>query len=85
MGAILGTPVDEARLIHSIEAHSFEAVTGRERGSESSGDFARKGIAGDWRNVFTRESAEVFEAYAGDVLIRCGYEADNVWVSRCSG
>ncbi len=42
----------------------------------------RKGQAGDWRNHFTREAAEIFDRYCGDMLISTGYEPDHEWVRR---
>jgi hypothetical protein len=39
----------------------------------------RKGIAGDWKNYFSPESAGVFEQYAGDVLCELGYEQNAYW------
>jgi hypothetical protein len=84
IGELAHEETDDERLAEAIEAQRFENVTGREAGSEGTGSFVRKGIAGDWRNVFTREAAELYDAYAGDVLIRCGYEADHRWVERCA-
>ena len=63
-------------------AASFEASAGRERGNE---DYTlgwrkhRKGIAGDWKNVFTERDKEVFKEEAGDLLISLGYEKDESW------
>ena len=81
---LLGEPVDRERLVRAVEAERFEAVTGRERGSGDSNAFVRKGISGDWKNVFNREAAEIYAAYAGETLIRCGYEPDQEWVARCA-
>jgi hypothetical protein len=40
------------------------------------------GVAGDWRRVFSREAAALFDDLAGDWLIRLGYETDRRWVDR---
>ena len=65
------------------ERFSFRRQSGREPGSENSQSFLRKGIAGDWRNVFTREAAQAFEHYHGAMLRRFGYEANAGWVEQC--
>ena len=40
----------------------------------------RKGIVGDWKNYFNKEAREIFNHYAGDQLIKLGYEKDRSWV-----
>jgi hypothetical protein len=63
-----------------VEAASFENLSGgRERGEEDSSSFFRKGIAGDWRNVFTERDRQIFKEAAGDLLVELGYEDDHDW------
>jgi hypothetical protein len=57
-------------------------MSGRERGQENySLNFGkhRKGIAGDWRNVFTERDKAIFKEEAGGLLIKLGYERDSNW------
>jgi hypothetical protein len=62
-----------------VEAASFEKLSdGRERGEEAA-SFFRKGIAGDWKNTFTKGDKEVFKSVAGDLLVQLGYERDRDW------
>ncbi len=42
----------------------------------------RKGIVGDWRNYFDKESAELFEYYGGSGLRIMNYEKDNSWIEK---
>ena len=77
-----GQPVDMQRLETTVRRFSFESQTGRKPGQEDQKSFLRKGIAGDWKNHFTRESAEVFDRFHGPTLVKLGYEPDNSWVSR---
>jgi hypothetical protein len=42
----------------------------------------RKGVIGDWRNHFTEEACKVFDQFAGNELIRLGYEKDHSWVQN---
>lgn len=79
----LGQPVpEEGRLREIVESHSFKRKSGRFSGEESNSSFLRKGIAGDWKNCFSREAREVFDFYAGNELISLGYERDHKWVER---
>ena len=62
-----------------VEANRFEKLTGRNRGQESSGAFMRKGIHGDWKEVFTARDKKVFKEHAGELLVGLGYEKDSNW------
>ena len=75
----LGANAREESVSQCVGAASFEKLTGgRERGQEAA-SFFRKGIAGDWKNVFTEQNKQDFKAAAGDLLIELGYEEDNNW------
>jgi hypothetical protein len=76
----LGAKADAETARRCVEKSSFEKWSGgRERGREESSSFYRKGVAGDWRNVFTPDDKRVFKEAAGDLLIRLGYERDDDW------
>jgi hypothetical protein len=78
-----GSPADPDRVREALEATSFEKRSGRQIGDEDvHHPTIRKGIVGDWKNHFTPESARLFDQYAGDALIECGYEPDHSWVER---
>ena len=63
-----------------VDATSFKKYSGgRERGQEDSRSPKRKGIAGDWKNVFTERDKFIFKEVAGDLLIELGYEKDKTW------
>lgn len=63
-----------------IEASSFERMSGgRARGEADPAAKARKGVAGDWRNYFTRRDGELFHSLAGGLLLDLGYETDARW------
>jgi hypothetical protein len=57
-----------------IRASEFERVSNRRQGEEDSSSFFRKGVAGDWRDVFTERDREIFDKLAGERLIEMGYE-----------
>lgn len=80
---LYSTHIDEKRLRKIIANHSFEKVANRQPGQEKRDRFHRKGIIGDWKNYFNRESAEIFNFYAGKTLIEIGYEKDSSWVTKC--
>jgi Sulfotransferase domain len=76
----LGADDGEETVRRCMETTSFERLSkGRKRGEEDSSSFLRKGIAGDWRSVFTKRDKEVFKEAAGDLLIQLGYEKDDNW------
>ncbi|MBY0262128.1 MAG: sulfotransferase domain-containing protein, partial [Phycisphaerales bacterium] len=49
--------------------------------TERPGEMLRKGQSGDWRNYFTRATAQAFHARAGTALATHGYEPTGDWVS----
>lgn len=65
-----------------LEKRSFEKITGREKGVENPHHHYRKGVAGDWKNHFTRDHCRKFKDIYGDILIKLGYENDNNWDSH---
>jgi hypothetical protein len=79
---LTGRPVDPQRLSQIIAAYSFENLTGRKPGQTQSGNFIRKGIAGDWKNHFNQAAREAFNEYAGQQLIDLGYETSTDWVHQ---
>ena len=74
-------PSDE-RIRDIVDKYSFKRIGGRNPGTEDKGSFLRKGIAGDWKNYFTREAREVFDHYAGEELVALGYEPDRRWANN---
>ena len=42
-------------------------------------EFYRKGRVGDWRTYFTPDARKWFNAEAGEILVRLGYETDLDW------
>lgn len=76
----LGARADEETVRRCVEAASFKRSSkGRERGQEDPSSFFRKGVVGDWRNVFSDRDKLIFKERAGSLLIRLGYEEDNRW------
>jgi hypothetical protein len=76
----LGADAGEETVRRCVESASFERWSkGRQRGQEDSSAFLRKGVAGDWRSVFTEEDRRVFKEAAEETLIKLGYEKDRDW------
>jgi hypothetical protein len=57
-----------------IEHSSFERASNRQQGEEDSRSFFRKGVAGDWRTIFTERDRKTYEELAGEQLAEIGYE-----------
>lgn len=73
-------PKDPEKLKSVVEKNTFESVTGRKPGQEVKGDFARKGIIGDWRNNYdSPKYRAIIKEIVGDDLIQFGYEKDMNW------
>lgn len=67
----------------ALQRQDFNRQRKRPQGQQRT--FMRKGVAGDWRNHFTLECAQLFDTYAGQALIEAGYEPDRSWVSSLAG
>lgn len=63
----------------AADRYDFALSSGRTDNAEDRSSFLRKGVAGDWRQHFTKEAAEVFDSHAGDVLEDCGYVSSRDW------
>ncbi len=76
----LGTEASEETVRRCVSCASFERLSkGRKSGEEDSSSFFRKGIAGDWKNVFTEQDKLVFKEEAAELLVMLGYEVDDDW------
>jgi hypothetical protein len=76
----LGVSADKEVVGRSVMAESFEKRSGgRKRGQEDSTSARRKGVTGDWKNVFTERDKALFKEFAGELLVELGYEKDNSW------
>lgn len=71
---------DKKRIEEIVEKYSFVNQSKRGLGIENTKSFLRKGISGDWKNKFSKDAAEVFNRYAGKMLVKLGYEKDSSWV-----
>ncbi|MGI8651133.1 MAG: sulfotransferase domain-containing protein [Rubrobacter sp.] len=75
----LGAKSDPETVQNCVAAASFEKLSEGRKPGEEAASFFRKGIAGDWKNVFTEENKREFKAGAGELLVTLGYERDENW------
>ena len=78
----LGLPVgDDVERV--VLRHSFESRTGRKPGQEDEASSTRKGVVGDWRQYFDRETRIMFGTEQGGrwskLLVEMGYENTLDW------
>lgn len=66
--AITGAQTDKEMLQQVIDKYAFKNIAKRKPGEENKKEFLRKGIAGDWKNYFSKEASDAFEFYAGEEL-----------------
>ena len=79
--AYLGASCEAETVQRCIEASSFRKMSaGRAPGQGVATAKVRKGVAGDWKNYFTRRDGERFHELAGDCLVKLGYADDGDWV-----
>lgn len=81
---LTGVLLDESYAKRIVEEYSFEKLSGRKVGVVNTRSFLRKGIVGDWKNYFSHEARKQFDNYAGDSLIKLGYEDGNSWIAESS-
>lgn len=75
--------INQDKLDEAVNKLSFKNQTKRKPGEEDKKSFLRKGVAGDWKNYFTKDAAIMFDKYAGQNLIDLGYEQDRSWIDKC--
>lgn len=74
------TKLNAKELLGIVYENRFSKKTGnRQRGIENSSHHYRKGIAGDWKNHFSKKHKELFKELYGDLLIKLKYENDYDW------
>lgn len=62
------------------QRNTFKAVSGgRNKGIENLNSHYRKGISGEWKEVFDDELKEIFKKKYPNILLKTGYEKDNNW------
>lgn len=79
--ATLNTMLDE------VEKTGYEIPTPREKALEilveaiqpKKSHTFRSGKTGGWKEYFTEEHRDLFKDVAGDLLVRLGYEENNIW------
>lgn len=70
----LGFDCSEEGIDRIIAANSFEKVSGRKRGMEDRQQFLRKGVRGEWEEVFSEEQKAKFTQVGEDVIKALAYE-----------
>lgn len=73
---LLGARTDDALVRFCVEQNRFEKLAKRTKGDEDADSFFRKGVAGDWREIFTDRDREIYESVAGEALKSLGYFLD---------
>lgn len=69
----LGFPVTREACEATAARFSFAAQTGRNPGEEDTRSFRRKGVSGEWREVFTEAHRRLFREVGEAVTLRLGY------------
>ena len=75
----LGWSLPLETVIAVIERHSFKRRSGRSPGETDLVSHFRRGLAGDWKNHFTRDLGELWEGLYPGFLAKVGYETRDDW------
>lgn len=71
----LGVDADDESIRTCLEKASFHVLSGgREPGREDAESFYRKGVVGDWKNMFDDDAERRFNHVAGNLLETLGYD-----------
>lgn len=73
--AFMGFEVDSAIVDGIVSDHSFERATGRVRGRADDSQFQRKGVAGEWREIFSAAQNQQFLEMGAGIIRELGYAA----------
>lgn len=79
--------ITDEKLEYAVEKNSFANRTkersgkSRKPGETDAGQFERKGIVGDWKNLFNDRAKELFLKYEGESLRLLGYEQNDNWAN----
>jgi lipopolysaccharide transport system ATP-binding protein len=78
--SFLKIDVTDEEISDTMDLTSFERMSkGRKPGEEDTKSHFRKGVPGDWKNVFTDKVKDAFKERYGDHLIDLGYEDGTGW------
>lgn len=81
----VGVEVSDSKISEAVEKNSFENRVKRRSGSvravgeTDNSQFERKGIVGDWKNLFTDDAKKLFAKCEGETLVRLEYEPNDDW------
>ncbi len=70
----LGMTHAPATVAHCVAQASFAALSGRPAGTERSGSFFRKGVAGDWRSTLTEDMSAFVLRETGGMFPAFGWQ-----------
>jgi hypothetical protein len=80
MEQLTGNPASLERAGASMARYTFSRQSAKSMLPGGAKGFMREGKAGDWRNYFTREAAEIFAKCFSEGLVAGKYETDDRWV-----
>ncbi len=67
--------IEQNKIDDIIEINSFDKITGRKRGESDDTKFIRKGVSGEWKDIFSKNQKLQFSKIGEDVIKSLGYRA----------
>ena len=75
--SFLGLDCSDELAARCVEACKFDKLSGgRQRGEEDTQSHFRKGVVNDWHTYFDRNTWSIFDAEAGKLLEKLGYQRE---------
>jgi len=71
----LSLKCSEDEINRIVEQNSFKNITGRKSGEEDTKSFFRKGVSGEWKEIFSEEQKKKCSKIGDEVLALFGYES----------
>ncbi len=78
----LNKSVSKETIENAIKFCSFKKMKERADIDKPKGNSMRKGIIGDWKNLFNHKRKKIFNKYAGDILIEYNYVKNESWINE---
>lgn len=75
------TNIDDEKIRLAVKENTFEKITGRQSGTQDKFSHKRKGVVGDWKNIFNKDSCKIVYETQQELLEKLGYESNGSWVN----
>lgn len=79
---LFDTSISKERIAVAVEFHDKKWNDSNALNLQNQRTYIRKGVSGDWQNVFSKDAGKVFAKYGNRGLREMGYEDKDNWFSE---